>query len=154
MSSSSYTIKKNLSGNEYINLLKYSLKFCDRFNLVVRNSIDFDTQGKELLGSLNKFLINCEEKAEWPGTRLLDDKANVYNYILCIEAIETLTCVVDNLFGWLQPKYPEDLCLFRKNGSNWLVTITHENDGFLLLTDEEFEDINKNIPYLILSKEE
>jgi len=154
MDFSSYTFKKNLSGNEYYNFLKYSLKYCEIFFLVVRNSIDLDSQGKQILESLKNFLVSREERAEWPGTKLLDDTASVFTFNFCIEAIQTLTKSVDNLFGWLQPNYPEDFCLIRKDGSPWLVTISHERDGYLLLTDDEFKDIKNNLPYLMLLKEE
>jgi hypothetical protein len=58
----------------------------------------------------------------------------------------------EGLFSWTQPELPEDLCLFRKDGEPWLVTIAHEKDGYLVLSPNESAALTESIPTLSLQQ--
>ena len=58
--------------------------------------------------------------------------------------------VADGLFSWIQPNLPEDLCLFRKEGEPWLVSIAHEKDAYMVLPPEESAALTESIPTVSL----
>ena len=41
---------------------------------------------------------------------------------------------------------PEDLCLLRRGGEPWLVTISYEHDSYVLVSQEELEWLRKELP--------
>jgi hypothetical protein len=90
---------------------------------------------KALLASLKPF----EEKRamSWPGTTLLKEEAIVHKFVLTDSAVKILARATDNIFGWLAPDLPEDLCVLRPDGTPWLVTIAHEGDAYFELSEDE-----------------
>ncbi len=64
------------------------------------------------------------------------------------ECAELLKQATDRLYGWLQPALPEDLCLLRADGSEWLVTIAHEHTSYLCLSSGEHTRLVNAIPQL------
>jgi hypothetical protein len=58
-------------GETYRRLLHLSLDFCDQALLVVRDSINLNQHGKDILKSLESFMLQKVSKAtQWPGTVL------------------------------------------------------------------------------------
>lgn len=118
-------------GDAYAGLLNEALAVaaCDRCLLVVRDWGWLDEAGRGLLDQLKPFLVSEMKHSEWPGTRLLDGEATVLQYDYREEVANVLIGSVDGLYGW-RPPLPEDLCLL--SGEHpWLVSIAHENDGYL-----------------------
>jgi hypothetical protein len=103
----------------------------------------------EFIQAAQPFLIKEEETDEWFGTKLLGDKAWVYTFRLCPEAITLVAEASLALFSWLQPDLPEDLCFVRFDGTPWLVSISHERDGYFLISDAESEAFPPNLLNLV-----
>ena len=150
MSRAVYNLLDDVKGEPYLRLLHHALSYCDSFILVIRRSIDVDASAAALLNRLEPSLISSEESSEWPGTQLLDSTALVNTYKLSPNTAADLAEVADGLFSWCQPRLPEDLCLIRKGGDPWLVTIAHEEDAYMVLSPEESTALTESIPTLSL----
>jgi hypothetical protein len=145
-----YIIANEPTGETYREVIRCGLLYCAQFSLVLRSSIDLNESGSHFLQSLKPFLLKTERTSEWPGTRLLDDVAEVFYYELSPSSAELVTSVSTRLFQWTQPELPEDLCLLRRPAQPWLVTIAHEEDAYLNLTDDERVTLQARIPQLEL----
>jgi hypothetical protein len=100
----------------------------------------------------NSGLEKCAQ-SEWPGTKLLDSTALVYYFDLNKDSAEHLSKASTDLYSWLLPNLPEDLCLIKDDGNPWLVTISHEKDAYLLLSEEEKNDLLLEIPELVVKED-
>lgn len=132
-------------------MLQQSLSSCGSFILVVRHSIDVNDSAQAALNRLEPFLIQREERSEWPGTQLFDDTAEVSTFKLSPATATVLAETAESLFSWTQPELPEDLCLFREDGEPWLITITHEKDAYMVLSPDERAALIESIPSLRLA---
>lgn len=145
-----YNLVDDVKGEAYLRLLHHALSYCDSFILVIRHSLDVNATAQAVLNRLEPFVIRREESNEWPGTHLLDSTAQVNTFKLSPPTASVLAEVAEGLFSWAQPELPEDLCLIRKDGNPWLVTIAHEEDAYLVLSPEESAVLTKSIPTLSL----
>lgn len=137
MTRQTYSFTSEPTGDTYKRLLEYAVQECTQVILVRRQELDLSERGQELLRQLEPFLILRERANVWPGTELIGHTATVYKYALSEAVIATLTAFSFGLYSWVQPALPEDLCLLRQENEPWLVTISHENDGYLVLSDDE-----------------
>ena len=141
---------KEPRGRLYRGLLDFALGYCETALLVVRKTISLEAGGQAALSRLEPFLKRKAESLEWPGTSVSDLKwgAWVFEYSFTFESAEILKQAASGLYRWLQPKLPEDLCLLRADGQPWLVSITHERDGYLDLTPDEKVHLFEMFPRL------
>lgn len=91
--------------------------------------------------------------SEWPGTQLIGHEAELRQYFVTPSLVAALAGAVDRLYAWQEPDFPEDLCLYRDDGSPWLATIAHESDAYLTLHDDELDEVLKKVPGLRIKKE-
>lgn len=139
-------------GSAYEKLLTFSIHDCTSALLVVRNSVTLSKNAKNVIKRLEPYLFSEEKSRKWPGTVLHDgDTALVMTYTLDHSLVTLLSEVAEGLYDWVQPNLPEDLCLLRRDGAPWLVTIAHERDGYFELTDEELHRLRHSVPQLQLS---
>ncbi len=127
-------------GDLYLKLIEYATTQCDVALLVVRHSVllaPLDPEGERVLEQLEPFLKRKAELSEWPGTELLGHTALVHYYNLEPQCVQILKQATDALYSWVQPRLPEDLCFLRSDGEPWLVSIAHERDAYLYLSEEE-----------------
>ena len=134
------------TGGLYRSLLEHAFPACDSVLLVVRRSQPLNESGRCLLSRLDAFLMRETERSEWPGTKLLDRTAQVFEFRFTPRSALVLKQAVDSLFAWRQPNFPEDLCLLRQDSTPWLVSISHEQDGFLNLASNEAVDLFRSWP--------
>lgn len=139
----------------YRRILDLALHSCDQALLVLRDSVNINQQGTQLLKTLEPHLLQkLSRTTQWPGTVLHfselfpDNTATVYYFRFCPESARILKDSVESLYSWRQPEYPEDLCLLRPDGSPWLVSITHEEDSYFELTAQEKDQLLFNVPDL------
>lgn len=144
-----YDLMQEPRGSLYQQLISASLRYCQTFLLVVRHSPPLAESGHATLRQLRAYLVDLEESPEWPGTRLFDDRATVSRFQLNNETATLLSSTVDGLYSWMQPAFPEDLCILRDDGTPWLVSIAHERDGYLLLTSDESAELATIVPGLV-----
>jgi hypothetical protein len=148
METKTYDLQIEPSGVSYRNLIDFAVSSCPLVLLVVRHEVELKEAGQWLLSSLQSFLESQVSSSYWPGTELLVDEANIFYFRLEIDSARLLKVATDHLYGWRQPNLPEDLCILREDREPWLVTISHEDDGFFSLTDWERKDLLRAVPTL------
>ncbi|WP_270168634.1 hypothetical protein [Paenibacillus sp. SYP-B4298] len=124
------------TGVTYKQLISLAFTLCDEFILVKRDQIELNEKGQTFIEELQPHIKEIRKQEEWPGTRLFGHYADVYYFDCKGELLEILLTKVDRLYEWMQPGLLEDLC-FYKNGEEWLVTIAHENEGFIKTTERQ-----------------
>ncbi|MCG8560409.1 MAG: hypothetical protein MI824_11465 [Hyphomicrobiales bacterium] len=120
--------------------------YCDKALLIIREAGSMSDEVVKFNQRLEGFETKREMSSDWPGTRLHGADALVVWYRLDPECTSLLGEVTEGLYDWLLPNLPEDLCLMRADGTPWLVSITHEGDSYLELSDEEYEHLLDRIP--------
>ena len=143
-----YDIRTELTGDLYQALIDYSRSCCTAFFLVVRDTCPINASCNDVIQRLSGFFIERRSSSEWPGTVLYGHTATVYHYRLCLNSAEVLKNAVRGLYRWVQPDYPEDLCLLRNCGTPWLVSIAHEREAYFELSGSEREELARAIPAL------
>src|SRR5947209_7235344 len=129
-----FNFKKTVDSSLYLKILDYSLKLDSKMVFVCRNGLNSDLN--ELVHS---HILKRERVSKWPGTISYSDKVQMYvieNKPVIIDKIKHL---IPSLWDWKPAKYPEDLSFLRPNGIPWFVSITHENDAYMQLEDDEIE---------------
>lgn len=103
--------------------------------------------GRAIVAALQPACLDERRVSEWPGTKLPSDTAILRSYALTPDAVDVLTDV-EGLFSWVQPEALEDLALCRADNEPWLVSIAHERDAYLNLTNDEWDDLRRDHPEL------
>lgn len=124
---------------------------CERALLVVREPDWLDQSGADLLEQLRPYCQSVTTSGQWPGTILTDGVATLYSCGLTPEVIRAFARSAHGLYEWEQPARPEDLCFIRDDDSPMLITIAHERDAYLCLTEAEKHELGNAIPNLQLS---
>jgi hypothetical protein len=147
MRKNTFNLLREPCGKEYEELLDYALRDCTYFLLVTdRENRQLFPNGLAVLEKLSPFLYKREMRSEWPGTILLNNKVPVYTFFFIPESATILKNSSTSLYQWQRPNLPDDLCLLRNDESPWLVTIAHEQDGFLSLSENEISCLQKDLP--------
>jgi hypothetical protein len=133
-------------GDVYRRLVGHAASQSEVTLLVVRPDLGLGEEGRLLLGSLAAFLENEQMTSEWTGTRLLDEQARVLRYSLHPSVVGALQAATRRLYAWRQPLLPEDLCFLRAEDEPWLVSISHEEDAYLELTQWEYQGLLHAVP--------
>lgn len=148
-----YTLLKEPCGAEYTGLLRTLSCFCQYALLVVRPEIPLSPYGQETLLELEQEVVAKVARQEWSGTRLHSGSATVYLIRLNSHSLETLCRRANRLYEWEQPLLPEDLCLMCTETEPLLVSISHERDAYLLLSDDEKRELLSAVPSLRIGED-
>jgi hypothetical protein len=130
---------------KYSELLNELLRISNKFSFVIRSNYTISETEKNILSLFRRFLLLETEVKTWPGTILLyGKKARIYYYAFNQETFELLKEVSNDLYEWLHPEKPEDLC-FYNNDEPIFASISHERDSFFLsgiagVKDTKFEE--------------
>lgn len=143
-----FTFTEEPSGQLYRALLDTCVEYCDVGLLVERPSIGLSEQGRSFLERLRPWIREERQLAEWPGTKLHGHTALVRFFAFNVESAIMLKETAKALYDWQQPTLPEDLCLLRPGGGPWLVSIAHERDGYLKISEEERDRFVQQLPGL------
>lgn len=127
-------------------LLKGVANYGAMGQLVLRRTMGRAKSCEAFLGELSPWICVTAARAEWPGTRLVDNLADVVVFELCTESLTILFRHSCGLYSWIQPELPEDLCILRHDSSPILATISHERDGWLSLLPSELEQLRVAVP--------
>jgi len=137
-------------GRVYLELVQFGCSVASKLLLVVRDpQIDPGEGIRGALLTLQPYLIKSGVASQWPGTILLSaDMATLYWYRIA-EGLEPLLLhMQSDLFEWLHPQAPEDPCFCRHDDEPVLVTISHEHDAYLLLSEPEIALMRSRFPVL------
>ncbi|XYH95619.1 hypothetical protein ACMHYB_48765 [Sorangium sp. So ce1128] len=151
-----YVFTDEPTGVVYGQLIDFCCLMAPTMLLVVRDpQLDPGDSIKSQLDLLSPFLLGSSREKEWPGTVLYADEATVYRYSSGEGLQERLKQQAASLFSWIHPDAPEDPCFLRRNGDVLLVTISHEREAYMLLSEDEIQIARRGFPELasILQKE-
>jgi hypothetical protein len=143
-----YRIGLEPEGEVYAGLLMAALKVSKSGLLVVRDTIELAPSGVAILTRLRPFTLGKRRANRWPGTTLSESEATVYHFSLCPESIGVLRGATNALYEWRQPELPEDLAFLRADATPWLISIAHEGEAFIVVTDRELELTRTELPGL------
>jgi hypothetical protein len=138
----------------YRQLLARCREYSSTAILVLRDPDNLSSMASALLNRIQPWCISKEKRAEWPGTIMKNFLATVYTYRLDPALVIELQTVATGLYHWVQPELPEDLCLLRPDGTPILVTIAHERDAYLVVSQQEVDGLLSTIPGLTLHRRE
>jgi len=134
--------------SSYRELLEGSCGPCAYALLVVRDSAADRAALAPATEALSEWLVSRELRSQWPGTILYEDEAAIYRYRLDSGLVSRLLRLTRGLYDWMHPNLPEDLCLLRQDLEPWLVSISHEREAFMVLSEDERTDISRFAPLL------
>ncbi|MGE6631860.1 stage III sporulation protein AH [Bacillus sp. NPDC077027] len=124
-------IDQNPKGEQYSKLIDLAFEICDEFHLVLRKNMGSLKSFDPFLKKLESSLKEMKEQSEWASTILLNNQtAKVYYFYTDENAKSILKEFANSLYDWEQPNLPEDLSFF-KNGEEWLVTSSHEEESYI-----------------------
>jgi len=130
-------------------LLRWLAAHSSRVSIVLRKGVGLAPGGDALLARLQPHLVAQTESSSWPGTTLLDGVATVFHFGPIEAVLETLLGAAGGLYDWQQPRLPEDLAFLRSDGTAILTSISHERDGYLEITPDEYANLIASVPDLV-----
>ncbi len=74
----------------YLALIQFAARNCNRFSLVWRNQLRFDSSALEIAGALVPDLEKSITTDEWPGTQLFGHRAVVRHYRVTRRSVDVL----------------------------------------------------------------
>ena len=131
----------------YIRLVDFALRQCDKFSLVWREDLGHQKQKNVIAGKLQPFVLSEIETTKWPGTEILSGSANLCTYKLNEETAKILK-IAKRLYQWEAPNFPEDLAIYTKTEDLWLVSIAHEQIGWLNTTSIPESELKDMLSFL------
>ncbi|MBU1355436.1 MAG: hypothetical protein KJ620_02610 [Candidatus Edwardsbacteria bacterium] len=143
-----YNLYREPQDSNYKAIIDMTSKFASYFLVVIRYSVKMNKKAEIILNALRPFIESSNDCNEWPGTKLTNEFALVNVYNLNYKSLEIIKGSVSNLYDWLQPSLPEDICFLRADKSPFLVTISHEKDGYLELYQREYNELINTYPEL------
>jgi hypothetical protein len=126
------------------NLRPVALAFGAVGSVVVRNlDVRSPQVVKAFVNMAGDAFISEGEVSKWPGTHLLEGTAHLIKFEISAESWDIISQHYTTLSDFEGPSKPEDLCLYRADGTVLLISITHERDFSLYLKPTE-EALFKN----------
>ena len=157
MKRSVYNIIEEPVGDMYRDLVTFCSKHATTMLLVVREPQMLANTALITISALAKIGASGAESSEWPGTQLTrGGTACVYRIPVTRDSIDLVANTATSLYAWQSPALPEDLCFLRGDGEDILASISHEEDAYLTLSDDEYTDFLKapNLRLLNIQKVE
>lgn len=88
----------------------------------------------------NPHLLGINDVNSWPGTGGLKRTVPLWRFAMGAGLVDLLVVQAKGLYDFQAPKLPEDLAVYRADGSVLLVSVAHEHMGWMNLTAEEKAD--------------
>jgi hypothetical protein len=137
MDKAAYDIVEEPVEESYDGLLNFCAAPAATCSLVVRPDVGAGPAVAAFLDLCRPHLIRSSQCSEWPGTTLIGHAATLHEYAVSSALVRLLSRQCRRLYGWITPNLPEDLAMYRADGSVLLGSIAHERDGWLHVTAEE-----------------
>lgn len=147
MNSRKYRIKSEARGPAYEALIRYCAIAGASCSLVdlLPTSKKAQTAREAFLQQAQPHLLRVETVTRWPlgSTDGGNDASGVPLWLFGLNPlmVELLIRSARGIYGWTEGKnLPEDLAVYRADGSIFLGTVAHEHIGWMNLTPEEAAD--------------
>ena len=96
-------------------------------------------------GQAEQHISQIVQADKWPLSEPQSGTAGLYvpiwKFDLSDEMMQLLQNSARGLYDWHSPKLPEDLAVYRRDGSVLLGTVAHEHIGWMNLTNLEAADM-------------
>ena len=123
------TITKDIGRSDYVALIETACERYPEFSVVWREQLHFDPSAQALQHELRRFQVSRSRTDHWPGTRIVGSRGDVIRYTSRAAATGVLVRP-RSLFGWLAPRFPEDLCFYADDGSCAIISVSHERGAW------------------------
>jgi hypothetical protein len=133
-----YDLLDEPTGPDYAGLLECALVQCTTAVLTVPPG-EMDPEGQATVESLARF----------QQAKSITAAGSLVRYALSRESITVLQEATGGLYGWQHPSLPDNLCLYRGDGSPWLVSSAVAHIGYLEVSPFEKLLIGRTAPGLI-----
>ena len=137
-----YIIRAEPRGPAFKALLKYCAAMGSYCSLV--DNFPRSKKGREasehFFESAKPSLIGVDDVHEWPGTGPSKGTVPLWKFRLEPGMLDLMIARSRGLYGFQTPKLPEDLAVYRADGSVLIGSVAHEHIGWMNLTAEERED--------------
>lgn len=129
---------RSLNATTYKKLVMFLYGKCDIITFLVP---ELTYSIGNFIKELEPFVIKNYMSVEYCG-RFTEDVYNIYQMNFDYYIVDYLYIEL-NLYKWIYPNLPEDLCFYR-NGKCFVKTISHEKLCFIYTDDsKEIEDLRK-----------
>jgi hypothetical protein len=133
-----YDLLDEPTGPDYAGLLECALVQCTTAVLTVPSG-EMDPEGQATIESLARF----------QQAKSIIAAGSLVRYALSRESVTVLQEATAGLYGWQHPGLPDNLCLYRADGSPWLVSSAGARIGYLEVSPFEKLLIGRTAPGLI-----
>ena len=133
-----YDLLDEPTGPDYAGLLECALVQCTTAVLTVPAG-EMDPEGQATVESLARF----------QQAKSITAAGSLVRYALSRESVTVLQEATGGLYGWQHPGLPDNLCLYRGDGSPWLVSSAEAHIGYLEVSPFEKLLIGRTAPGLI-----
>lgn len=141
-SSQEYWIASEPRGSALETLLNYGVAVGSYCSLVDR--FPQSRKGREarerFLTEAWPDLLGIDDVTSWPGTGGHKGTVPLWRFALSSGLLNLLTAAAKGLYDFRTPKLPEDLAIYRADGSVLLGSVAHEHMGWMNLTADEKAD--------------
>jgi hypothetical protein len=138
--------KRDMKGNLYKDFLRYSLEHCSEGLVMVRPHLSLSENARSVLTRLAPFRIEAPAAVPWIGAQIFDSRAEMWRFRFVPESLALILEVSSHLYQWEQPELPEDLALFRPDGTDWLVVMAHSRRAYVSVSREERAQLVAAVP--------
>ena len=133
-----YDLLDEPTGPDYAGLLECALVQCTTAVLTVPSG-EMDPEGQATVESLARF----------QQAKTITSAGSLVRYALSRESVTVLQEATGGLYGWQHPGLPDNLFLYRGDGSPWLVSSAGAHIGYLEVSPFEKLLIGRTAPGLI-----
>lgn len=148
MKTTEFRIVSEPRGPAYEALLDYCATaggFCSLVDLFPKSK-KWQSARADFLRKAEPYLLGMEDTDRWPlgtanGGGISGETVRVWKLSIAPPMIAILQATPRGLYGWTaRAKLPEDLAVYRRDGSVLLGTVAHEHIGWMNLTTNEASD--------------
>ena len=133
-----YDLLDEPTGPDYAGLLECALVQCTTAVLTVPTG-EMEPEGQATVESLARF----------QQAKSITASGSLVRYALSRDSVTVLQEATGGLYGWQHPGLPDNLCLYRGDGSPWLVSSAGARIGYLEVSPFEKLLIGRTAPGLI-----
>ncbi len=133
-----YDLLDEPTGVDYAGLLECALVQCATAVLTVRAG-DLEPDGQATLETLGRF----------QQAKTVTATGSLVRYAVNRESVTVLQRATNGLYGWRHPALPDSLCMYRSDGTPWLVSSASARIGYLEVSPFEKLLIGRTAPGLL-----
>lgn len=153
----SYRIVSEPRGRSYEALIRYCVtegETCTVADLFPKSRAGRQARA-DFLSRAEPNISSIELAQRWPlgepQTGYSGKSVPLWRFVLTDPVLDFLLSGPRGLYGWESPKFPEDLAIYRANGSVLLGTVAHEHIGWMNLSRQEASDARLGLVELQLA---